>query len=111
MFGKPVHEAKILAPKYLNDGLTETKGARAALASALVREFGGATVSDANGLWKAPDGSVISEPMIAYAVAAEESEASDTVLEALAQGLAIATDQLAVYLLDTHGRVQFITKE
>lgn len=105
------HEASIIAPKYFNDGVRTTEGARAALASALVREFGGATVTEGNGLWRDPDGATKAEPVFVYTVAAEEDAAADRLLEALAQGLAIATDQQAIYLKDTHGQVSFITKE
>ena len=70
-------------------------GIHSDLESVLCDRFGGATVSDATGLWK-HDGKVYREPVRSYHVAIDDDDADE--FRSIAKAWGALADQLAVYV-------------
>lgn len=104
-----MREARIVMPKADHiDGWLET---HLELEAALVDQFGGCTVTNGTGSWRAPDGSVERKPVVIYDVAVDETEAPDAdgqVLRDLAIEAATALDQRAAYIRYPSGAVDII---
>lgn len=100
-----MREALIILPIQGNDG-TDLSAAHAALAKDICRTFGGATISEARGMWIDPTGRLFDEPVRQYAVACEDNAASVAALRGMADGIGRVARQQSMYLRLPSGDVE-----
>lgn len=94
--------ATLIVPQSDKQGLHSTYRAR------LATEFGGWTAHEAIGGWISPTGVEITEPVVVYTVAMDDSPANRSAMRALARTVKADMEQEAVYLSFTQADVEFI---
>lgn len=97
-------EAQIILPIHDNHG-KPLAHIHAELQVALCNTFSGYTAFQANGGWQSCDGR-IEEPVTAYTVAMEPSEANDAVFREIALDVGRKARQEAVYIRYASGEVE-----
>lgn len=103
-----IREASIILPLISNAG-ESLKAAHASFQDALIAGFGGFTASAVFGAWKDVETQgVYHEESTEYRVAAEWTQSERAAFRAMAERVGAATGQLAVYLRDADGAVDFV---
>lgn len=100
-------EARIILPQNDNQG-REISAVNKLLASRIVSEFGGVTVTLGHGMWKDPKGRVVAEAVVVYDIAVVPGAATEYALEQIAAEACINAGQECVYLRYPDGEVVFV---
>lgn len=104
---KPMRESVLIVPKRDNDG-GDLAAVQSQAAESLIDAFGGVTVQEATGGWKAPDGTVILEPVWRLISAYEPKPENDKKIKAIAEAIGKAAHQIAVYIRYAGGNVEIV---
>ncbi|MDQ2066751.1 hypothetical protein Q9295_10210 [Xinfangfangia sp. CPCC 101601] len=106
----PMHEAKIILPKFDNQGKA-IDHLHPLIAESILANFGGYSVQDICGVWKDPDsGRVYQDKSSAYVIAADWSGMNPVKLRWIARRAAVLLSQECIYMALPSG-VEFIGQE
>lgn len=102
-----MREAMIVVPKADNEGRS-LRGVLDATTRRLALAFGGATVSEGQGLWIAPDGTLFDEPVWRVETATVPGPNTDAILRGIAYQVGRDGRQQAVYVRFPSGDVEVL---
>ncbi len=104
-------EARFILPAKFNNGQMLSAQIFNGIVDKLVDEFGGATVAQAYGYWKHPEGEVMAESVYTFDVALPDERAKESAFIAIATHAAIQAEQHSVYIRLPNGEVTIPTVE
>lgn len=106
-----MREAKLIVPKKWTDEYGEWETDLGPILEKLTLAYGGVTVTAGQGIWKAPDGSIVNEPVHILTVAIPVRLGRTEALWGAARYVGEAFKQEEVYLRTPNGEVHLLKRE